>query len=70
MQCMQFRAWSAKNELKPTDFLKRNFYFETEGVHISLSGSPGHPPELPPTFRKTTKEATKWAKGPAGFHHH
>ena len=34
MQCMQFRAKSAKNDLKPTDFLKRNFYFETEGVFI------------------------------------
>jgi hypothetical protein len=36
MQHMQFRAKSAKFYLKPTawptDFLKRNFYFETEGV--------------------------------------
>ena len=32
MQRMQFRAKSAKNDLKPTDFLKHNFYFETEGV--------------------------------------
>jgi len=32
MQRTQFRAKSAKNDLKPTDFLKRNFYFETEGV--------------------------------------
>jgi len=32
MQHMQFRAESAKNDLKPTNFLKRNLYFETEGV--------------------------------------
>ena len=32
MQCMHFRAKSAKNDLKPMDFLKRNFYFETDGV--------------------------------------
>ena len=32
MQCMHFHAKSAKNDLKTTDFLKRNFYFETEGV--------------------------------------
>ena len=32
MQHTQFRAKNAKNDLKPTDFLKCNFYFETEGV--------------------------------------
>jgi hypothetical protein len=32
MQRTQFRAKSAKNDLKPTDFVQRNFYFETEGV--------------------------------------
>ena len=32
MRCTQFRAKNAKNDLKPMDFLKRNFYFETEGV--------------------------------------
>jgi hypothetical protein len=32
MQRMQFRAKSAKNDIKPMDFLKCNFYFETEGV--------------------------------------
>ena len=32
MQRMQFHAKSAKNDLKSTDFLIRNFYFETEGV--------------------------------------
>ena len=32
MQCMQFHAKSAKNDLTPTEFLKRNIYFETEGV--------------------------------------
>jgi hypothetical protein len=36
MQCMQFRAKSAKNDLKPTDYLKCNFYFETEGVSYYL----------------------------------
>ena len=38
MQRTQFRAKSAKNDLKPTNFLKRNFYFEMEGVlykHVS-----------------------------------
>jgi hypothetical protein len=34
MQRTQFRAKSAKNGLKPTDFLNRKFYFETEGVQI------------------------------------
>ena len=32
MQCTQFCAKSAKNDLKPIYFVKRNFYFETEGV--------------------------------------
>jgi hypothetical protein len=32
MQRMQFRAKSAKDDLKPTDFLKRNFCFEMDGV--------------------------------------
>ena len=32
MQRTQFHAKSAKDDLKPTDFLKRNFCFETEGV--------------------------------------
>ena len=32
MQRTQVRAKSAKYALKPTDFLKRNFSFETEGV--------------------------------------
>ena len=34
MQCMQFRARSVKNDLKPMDSPKHNFYFETEGVLI------------------------------------
>ena len=38
MQCTQFCAKSAKNDLKSTDFLKRNFYFETEGVGNNESG--------------------------------
>ena len=29
MQCTQFRAKSAKNDLKPIVFLKHNFYFKT-----------------------------------------
>jgi hypothetical protein len=37
IQHTQFRAKSAKNDLKPTDFLKRNFYFETEGVNVRSS---------------------------------
>jgi hypothetical protein len=39
MQCTWFCAKSVKNDLKLTDFLKRNFYFETEGVwkHYFLS---------------------------------
>jgi hypothetical protein len=32
MQRTQFRAKSAKDDLKPTNFIKRNFYFEMEGV--------------------------------------
>ena len=36
MQHTKFRAKNAKNDLKPTDFLKRNFYFETEGVFARL----------------------------------
>ena len=35
MQHTQFCAKSAKNDLKPIDFLKGNFYFETEGVPYS-----------------------------------
>jgi hypothetical protein len=35
MQRTQFYAKSAKNDLKPTDFLKRKFYFEIEGVHLN-----------------------------------
>jgi hypothetical protein len=34
MQCMQFRARSAKKDFEPMDLLKHNFYFETEGVYI------------------------------------
>ena len=32
MQCMQFRAKGAKNDFKPMNFFKSNFYFEMEGV--------------------------------------
>jgi hypothetical protein len=32
MQRTQFGAKSAKNDLKPKDFLKRNFHLELEGV--------------------------------------
>ena len=34
---MQFRAKSAKNDLKPTYFLKHSFYFETEGVVLIIN---------------------------------
>jgi hypothetical protein len=37
MHCTQFCAKSAKNDLKPTDFLKRNFYFETESICIEIN---------------------------------
>ena len=33
IQRMQFRAENAKNDLNPTDLVKRNFCSETEGVH-------------------------------------
>ena len=42
-QRTQFRAKSAKNDLKPTDLVNRNFYFETEGVastKVSIMHSP------------------------------
>jgi hypothetical protein len=32
IQRTQFRAKNAKNDLNPTDLVKRNFCFETEGV--------------------------------------
>jgi hypothetical protein len=32
IQHTQFRAKNAKNDLNPTDLVKRNFCFETEGV--------------------------------------
>ena len=35
MQHTQFCAKSVKNDLKPTNFWKRNFYFETEGVYFN-----------------------------------
>jgi hypothetical protein len=38
MQCTQFRAKSAKNDLKSTDFLKRNFCFEPEGDKLHMDG--------------------------------
>ena len=44
MQCTHFHAKSAKNDLKPTNFLKRNVYFEMEGVNENyghLLGSNG-----------------------------
>ena len=33
MQRTRLCAISARNDLKPTDFLKHNIYFETEGVY-------------------------------------
>jgi hypothetical protein len=41
MQYTQFRAKSKKNDLKPADFLKRNFYFETEGVSFKQARGGG-----------------------------
>ena len=41
MQCTQFCAKIPKNDLKPMDSLKRNFYFETEGVCGMKSPPPG-----------------------------
>ena len=35
MQRTHFRAKSVKNDLKPKDFLKRDFYFEMEGAYVS-----------------------------------
>jgi hypothetical protein len=37
MQHMHFHAKSVKNDLKPTNFLKRNFCFEMEGVQSDSS---------------------------------
>jgi hypothetical protein len=37
MQHTQFCAKSAKNDLKPANFLKRSFYFGMEGVIIYLT---------------------------------
>ena len=42
MQCTQFHAKSAKNDLKPTDILKLNFCFETMGVLVCLPTSRVH----------------------------
>jgi hypothetical protein len=32
IQCMKFHAKNAKNDLNPTDLVKRKFCFETEGI--------------------------------------
>ena len=32
MQCTQSSTKNAKNDLKPTNFLKRNFNFDTKGI--------------------------------------
>ena len=37
MQCMHFCARVQEMTLKPTDFKKRNFHFETEGVCVMKS---------------------------------
>jgi hypothetical protein len=41
MQRTQFRAKSVKNDLKPTNFLKRNYYFEMKGVLGNILGEVG-----------------------------
>ena len=38
MQCMHVRAKSAKNDLKPMDFVKHNVHFKTEGVIFESGG--------------------------------
>jgi hypothetical protein len=35
IQCTQFRAKNAKNDLNPTNLVKHNFCFETEGVLLN-----------------------------------
>jgi hypothetical protein len=46
MQCTHFRTKIAKNDLKPTGFLKRNFYFETEGVSCNSFTLPNVSPSI------------------------
>jgi hypothetical protein len=38
MQCTQFHAKSAKNNLKPMDFLKHNFYLKRREYMLILEG--------------------------------
>jgi hypothetical protein len=42
MQRTQFCAKSAKNDLKPTNFVKHNFYFEMEGVPYNMTKQTKH----------------------------
>ena len=37
MQRMLLRAKNTKNVVKPINFLKCSFYFETEGVHVQVT---------------------------------
>jgi hypothetical protein len=37
IQRTHFNAKNAKNHLNPTDLVKRNFCFETEGVYVCKS---------------------------------
>jgi hypothetical protein len=41
IQRTQFRAKNVKNDLNPTDLVKRNFCCETEGVVNLIVGCPG-----------------------------
>jgi YHS domain-containing protein len=54
IQRTQFGAKCAKNDLKPTDFVKRNFYYEIEGVTYYYSSKAVHFNEEP-LSRNATK---------------
>jgi hypothetical protein len=45
MQCLQFHAKSAKNDFKPTKFLKCNFPFETKSIREEIFYSSLSSPE-------------------------
>ena len=60
-QRTQFRAKSAKNDLKPTDLVNRNFYFETEGV-ASTKVSIMHSPSYAAFFLAGGKTHLSWFK--------
>ena len=65
IQCTQFCAKCAKNDLKPTGFLKCNSYFEMKGVWSCLQW---HPSKRKSSFSKhpLAKNGTSsgWYNGP------